>query len=73
MKRMTPKAFAKFLLKEQICKNCKWWDVVRINEMDDSENYYPCDNYIISTYMPFMGHVFMPQGSFSCSQWEKKE
>ena len=62
--RQTPEQLAEFILKERVCKNCKWWD--RVDELNIGEcltiNY--CHSYEDA--------VFKPQEDFGCNQWEAK-
>ncbi len=56
-----------------ICKNCKWWDNHPLEEIDDTENYFVCENTKVAEYAHgILDSFFMPTGAFGCNQWKKK-
>ena len=74
--RMTPEEFAKFLLKEHTCKNCKWW-----NQWRDEKDRGECNHSesLLHVYTPFVTKegkkpyvVLAPCEDFGCNQWEVK-
>ena len=62
--RTTPEQLAEFILKERICKNCKWWARLH-GGMGDK--YGQCRNDL-SSYPP----EIVTKEDFGCNQWEKK-
>ena len=60
--RMTPTRLAKFLLKDHICRNCKW-----ITE-DLTGSTMICENRLHKSY--HIGNFYPPQ-DHGCLLWEK--
>ena len=64
--RMTPEQLAEFILKERICKNCKWW------QMLSPYSYHGnCKNYVVLE-MVADNTDFLATTLFGCNQWEAK-
>lgn len=66
VERMTPEQLAEFILKERVCKNCKWWSL---------GGY--CVKYEINEYIQRFGNghyiKFEPPEIFGCTLWEKRD
>jgi len=61
VKRMTPQQFAEFLLKDRICKNCKWCDI--------NKPKWPWGDCL----NPKVDIASWVRYDFGCNQWEAKE
>lgn len=60
IERMTPQQLAEFILKDRICKNCKYWDKARTEwAWGDCMN----DKIDITGWVKY---------DFGCSHWEEK-
>ena len=70
--RMTPEQLAKFILKERVCKNCKWFGE---EDTYEKEKVLVCKNESMSGYTPreypYTLHL-APPPDFGCNQWEAK-
>ena len=64
--RLSPTGLAKYLLKDHICKNCKWREWIDDNLMVIDYPY--CMNNIDPQTGCFMN---IPSESFGCNKWEK--
>ena len=63
-------------LSARICKNCKWWDSMSIDPLDEGV-CFPCINQSILRCMGALncGGIFVrfsPPEDFGCNQWESK-
>ena len=59
--RMSAQEFARFLLKDRICKNCKWWQV-----FDDGITVgFQCRNDKVM--------IFEPPPGFGCNLWRNRD
>ena len=67
VERQSPEELAEFILKERICKNCRWWE---------RRETYMNGAFGICEHTDMVGYVentFEPHASFGCNQWKKKE
>ena len=63
--RQTPKGFAKFLLKDEVCKHCRFWE--RIEGM----SYYGhCLNSSVNNFLTLPALLRVPD-YFGCNKWDK--
>lgn len=73
VERMTPEQLAEFILKDRICKNCKWWKSF-------GNNVVQCENKTVLGYTVRVSFTFgtdsmcfEPSETFGCNQWEKRD
>ena len=71
--RQTPEQLAEFILKERVCKNCKW----KKGEYEYLKEEFGCINglvivQVVSDGMEVEASGFDPLDTFGCNQWKKK-
>ena len=64
--RQTPEQLAEFILKERVCKNCKWWNKSKITP----PGMGICKNDVLIIYTNNASGL-NTEKYFGCNQWEK--
>ena len=62
--RLSPKGLAKFILKDQVCKNCKY------TRADKTGSTIVCSHILL---ISFISGCFYPPQDFGCNLFEKED
>lgn len=73
--RVFVQSFAKTILENQTCKNCKWWANCRYEYLVEE---FGCTNELVNSQvvadgMEVEASGFDPEETFGCNQWKKRE